>query len=883
MQDRKIIFFEEGTKEMRSLLGGKGAGLAEMTCIGLPVPPGFTVTTAACMEYFARGSLAEDITRGIEYAMEKLEGQTGKTFGSPSNPLLVSVRSGASFSMPGMMDTILNLGMNDEVVQGLGQLTSPHFALDCYRRFVEKYAEIVLKVEHHHFADCLEAKKIQARVRHDHELGVDALSELVDQYLQIVIKTTGSPFPQSPWAQLVGAVQAVFDSWENQRAKVYRKLHGISDALGTAINVQSMVFGNLGPTSGTGVCFTRNPSTGGKELFGEYLPHAQGEDVVSGTRTPEPISHMADVLPEAYAQLEKVASQLEAHYRDMQDIEFTVERGKLFLLQTRAGKRSATAAVRMAVEMLAEGLIADPDALLRVTPEQIELMLHRGVDYSKPLVEMTRGLPASPGAASGAIVFDNEGALKLTKAGRKTILVRPETSPDDIQGIIVSEGIVTSRGGMTSHAAVVARGMGKPCVCSAEAVRIDLGKRAATIGHHSVVEGDVISLDGQNGRIFFGDVPLMEPKPGKEFTHLLSMADEVARLAVRANADNPTDASLARSFGARGIGLCRTEHMFMEAERLPVMQAMIMAEHEEDRQYALQKLLPMQRTDFYGILKAMAGYPVTIRLLDPPLHEFLPSYAELEAQITQAATHAARVRAERALRTVEQLHESNPMLGHRGCRLGITAPSIYAMQVEAIAEATFDLLSEGCDPQPEIMIPLVGHHRELIVTRRLVETAWEAVEKRRGRRFTVPVGTMIEVPRACLVAAELAKHADFFSFGTNDLTQTTFGFSRDDVEGKFFPAYLAQDILSANPFAVLDREGVGRLMRLAVAEGRAAKPSLKIGICGEHGGEAASIAFCSELGLDYVSCSPYRVPVARFAAGRAQYLEKEQTDKGCLH
>ncbi|MBT9133282.1 MAG: Pyruvate, phosphate dikinase [Firmicutes bacterium] len=879
MQEKKIVFFEEGTKDMRALLGGKGAGLAEMTRVGLPVPPGFTVTTAACMEYFARGALADDISLGLERAMARLQEQTGKAFGNPTNPLLVSVRSGAAFSMPGMMDTVLNLGLNNEVVHGLSQLTSPVFALDCYRRFIEKYAEIVLKVPHHHFADCLEERKRQARAFHDHELGSEHLSRLIEQYREIVARFSVRPFPESPWEQLVGAVQAVFDSWQNSRAKVYRKLHGISDAAGTAVNVQAMVFGNLGSTSGTGVCFTRNPSTGAKGLFGEYLASAQGEDVVSGTRTPERVSVMGDFLPEAYGQLLRVASQLETHYRDMQDIEFTVERGKLYLLQTRAGKRSAAAAVRIAVEMLAEGLITTPEALLRVTPEQIELMLHRAVDYKQPLTELTRGLPASPGAATGAIVFDNEGALRLTKAQRKTILLRPETSPDDIQGIIASEGIITSRGGMTSHAAVVARGMGKPCVCGAESVRIDLATRTARIGEHSFVEGDIISLDGQNGKVFLGAVPLVEPEPGREFAHLLSMADDAARLAVRANADNPHDAALAKSFGAKGIGLCRTEHMFMETERLPIMQAMIMAEHEEDRQFALQKLLPMQRSDFTGILKAMNGFPVTIRLLDPPLHEFLPAQHELEAEIAKATTHAARVKAERALRVVEQLHESNPMLGHRGCRLGITAPSVYAMQVEAIADAVFDLLSEGYDPRPEIMIPLVGHHRELIITRRLVESTWGMVEKRRGQRLTVPIGTMIEIPRACLVAGELAKHADFFSFGTNDLTQTTFGFSRDDVEGKFLPAYIAQDILTHNPFAVLDREGVGRLMRLAMTEGRAAKPSLKIGICGEHGGEANSIAFCSELGLDYVSCSPYRVPVARFAAGRALYLGEEQADK----
>jgi len=879
LSERKLLFFEDGNKEMRGLLGGKGAGLAEMTRIGLPVPQGFTITTAACREYYERDVLSGELLEELDAAMARLEQFTGKRFGDPANPLLVSVRSGAQFSMPGMMDTILNLGMNDGVAEGIGKLTTERFALDCYRRFIEKYGEIVLRISHHDFADMLEHIKDKERVRHDHELSVEGLRNLTDDYLRAVSKATGKPFPSKPREQLMGAVSAVFESWQNERAKIYRKLHNIPDNLGTAVNIQSMVFGNLGPTSGTGVCFTRNPSTGEKKLFGEFLVNAQGEDVVSGTRTPEPVDTLAELVPDAYANLQQVADLLEHHYRDMQDIEFTVERGSLYLLQTRSGKRSAAAAIRIAMDMLSEGTITQAESLIRVSPEQIEKMLHRGIDYSQPLKELTTGLPASPGAASGAIVFDNEAALKLTKTGSKVILVRPETSPEDIQGIIVSEGILTSRGGMTSHAAVVARGMGKPCVCGADSLHINLSKRTVTVGGLTLAEGDALSIDGGSGKVFAGVVPLIEPALNEEFWRLLTLADGAARLYVRANADNPADASLARRFGAKGIGLCRTEHMFMEPGRLPTVQALIMADHDEDRERALEKLLSVQREDFYGILKAMDGYPVTIRLLDPPLHEFLPSREELQEQSAAATTQGERVRAERALRKVDSLHETNPMLGHRGCRLGITSPRIYEMQVEAMAEATFDLLQQGLDPRPEIMIPLIGHHRELIVMRRLVESTWRKVELRREVKYGVPIGTMIELPRACLTAADIAKHADFFSFGTNDLTQTTFGYSRDDAEAKFLPAYIAHDILEHNPFAVLDTEGVGRLMRLALADGREAKPSLKVGICGEHGGEPSSIAFCSELALNYVSCSPFRVPVARFAAGRAKYLQGEQTDK----
>jgi len=864
---------------MRELLGGKGAGLAEMTQIGLPVPPGFTVTTIACREFYERDGLPEELSSEIDASIARLEEITERNFGDPENPLLLSVRSGAQFSMPGMMDTILNLGMNSQVSEGLALLTNQRFALDCYRRFIEKYAEIVMKVPAREFHDSLEQLKKRDGVAQDHELSVSALQTLISSYLQTVQEMAGRPFPDDPREQLLAAIEAVFKSWRNERAHIYRKLNHIPDYLGTAVNIQSMVFGNSGPRSGTGVCFTRNPSTGEKTLFGEFLINAQGEDVVAGTTTPKQVAILDELIPEAFGELKRVANLLEYHYGDMQDIEFTIENGKLFLLQTRNGKRSAPAAIRIAMEMLRENVIVPSEVMLRVTPEQIEHMLHRGVDYSLPLDELCRGLPASPGAASGCVVFDTESALKFTRMGKNVLLLRPETSPDDIQGMVASEGILTSRGGMTSHAAVVARGMGKPCVCGADALRIDPAQKVASLGALTIAEGDVLSIDGSTGKVFRGEIPLIEPKLNDDFWELLALADMQARIGVRANADNPKDALLARRFGALGIGLCRTEHMFMEPDRLPVVQAMIMSEAEDERNRALSKILPMQRSDFYGILQAMDGLPVTVRLLDPPLHEFLPDHEELLRAVTQSTNYGEKVRAERALRRAEALHETNPMLGHRGCRLGITFPGIYAMQVKAIAEATFDLLEEGLSPQPEIMIPLVGHHKELIVMRRLVEDIWRQVEVRRNRKYAVPIGTMIEVPRACLTAREIAKHADFFSFGTNDLTQTTFGYSRDDAEAKFLPTYIADEILETNPFAVLDHDGVGKLMEIAFADGREAKPSLKVGICGEHGGEASSVAFCSDLGLDYVSCSPFRVPVARFAAGRARFLHDNDMDK----
>ena len=879
MPEKHIVFFADGDRNMRSLLGGKGAGLAEMTKIGLPVPPGFVITTEAFRAYQVRGSLSEEIRSDLRRSIGALEQASGKKFGDGARPLLLSVRSGAEFSMPGMMDTILNLGMNREIIAGLASLTGERFALDCYRRLLEKYSEIVLKVPGFDLARIFDVAKEREAVKHDHLLSSKGLRSVIEAQLGLVQRVTGRGFPEDPWEQLTEAVAAVFDSWNNERARVYRRLNDIPDHLGTAVTIQSMVFGNLGENSGTGVCFTRNPSTGSQELYGEFLQNAQGEDVVAGTRTPRPVIELLALAPDAYEELSRVAQQLEDHYLDMQDIEFTVESGRLFLLQTRQGKRSPAAAVKIAVDMCKSGHISSSQVLARVTPEQVEQMLHRGVDYSQNPNVICKGLPASPGAATGAVVFDSESALRFVRTGRKVILVRPETSPDDIQAMAVSEGILTSRGGMTSHAAVVARGMGKPCVCGADDLRVVLSQKTFSVGSVQMAEGDVITIDGSRGLVFVGVVPLVDAAINEDLWELLRIADDRARLGVRANADTAQDSLLARKFGAVGIGLCRTEHMFMQPERLPVVRAMIMSEDDETRGRLLKQLLPMQRADFYDILRAMDGLPVTIRLLDPPLHEFLPNPEELKEAVASSKDRAERVRAERAVRAAHALYETNPMLGHRGCRLGITTPAIYQMQVEAVAEALFDLLSEGLDPRPEIMIPLIGHHKELILVRRLVEEAWATVAQRRQGRFEVPIGTMIELPRACLTADAIARHADFFSFGTNDLTQTTFGFSRDDAEGKFLMSYMAQDILDANPFAVLDQVGVGKLMRMAVAGGKEVNPGLKVGICGEHGGEPSSVAFCSRLGLDYVSCSPFRVPVARLAAGRAALSAVATQDK----
>ncbi|MDN4594815.1 pyruvate, phosphate dikinase [Polycladomyces subterraneus] len=876
MSEKRVYLFHEGNAQMRSLLGGKGANLAEMTRAGLPVPPGFTITTAACNDYYARGKqLSEGLLDEIREALAELETQTGKKLGDPFNPLLVSVRSGAVYSMPGMMDTILNLGLNDETVEGLAQLTgNPRFAYDCYRRFIQMFGDVVLGIDHYRFERIIENVKESRGVKHDPELSADDWKQVIASFQKLVQEQTGAAFPQDPHEQLRRAVIAVFDSWNNQRAVIYRKLHKIPDDLGTAVNVQMMVFGNMGDDSGTGVAFTRNPSTGEKTLYGEFLINAQGEDVVAGIRTPQPIAQLAEQMPEIYKQFQEISQRLEHHYRDMQDIEFTVERGKLFILQTRAGKRTAHAAVKIAVDMVQEGIIDKQTALLRVDPDQLNQILHRRVDPDAQLEVVAKGLPASPGAASGQVVFDADTAEKWANEGHRVILVRPETTPEDIHGIIAAEGVLTSRGGMTSHAAVVARGMGKPCICGCEELKIDLQQKELHIGDTVIRQGDRLSIDGGTGKVLLGEVPLIDPELSGEFQTLLTWADEVRKLKVRANADNPHDAAKAREFGAEGIGLCRTEHMFMEADRVPIVQEMILAETLEERQAALDKLLPMQREDFVGIFRAMDGLPVTIRLLDPPLHEFLPDVEELLVEITRLrmtpdADKRELLKKENLLRKVRALHEFNPMLGHRGCRLGIIHPEIYAMQVRAIFEAVSLVKKEGVDVQPEIMIPLVGHVNELHEMRKLVEEVAEQVQQETGVSISYTIGTMIEVPRAALTADQIAEEADFFSFGTNDLTQTTFGYSRDDAEGKFLHQYVDQKILPDNPFITLDTEGVGKLVSMGVQLGRQTKPDLKTGICGEHGGEKRSIQFCHDTGLNYVSCSPFRVPLARLAAAQA--------------
>lgn len=859
----------------KELLGGKGANLAEMTRIGLPVPPGFTISTEACNEYYRSGNqLPAGLMDEVRAALKKIEEKTGKKFGDRDNPLLVSVRSGAAISMPGMMDTILNLGLNDEAVEGLAKLTGDkRFARDCYRRFIQMFSNVVLDAEHGMFDAVMERYKKRLNLDFDYEIAEDKLLDIINEYKEIVTRTTGRVFPQDVQEQLEMAIIAVFKSWNTPRAKVYRKANKISDELGTAVNIQSMVFGNMGTDSGTGVAFTRNPSTGEHELYGEFLINAQGEDVVAGIRTPSPISKLREELPDIYDQFVQTCQTLEQHYREMQDVEFTVEKGKLYMLQTRTGKRTARAAVKVAYDMVHEGLISKKEALLRVEPEQLDQLLHRQIDPQAELAVIARGLPASPGAASGKVVFDADEAEKAGNEGEKVVLVRNETTPDDIHGIIKAEGVLTARGGMTSHAAVVARGMGKPCVCGCEALNINADAEEVTVNGKTIKKGDIISIDGSTGNVFFGEVPMIDPTFSVEFETLLQWADEFKQLSVRANADNPEDAQRAREFGAEGIGLCRTEHMFMATERLPIVQEMIMADSLEQREKALAKLLPLQRGDFYEIFKVMESLPVTVRLLDPPLHEFLPNDKELMLEIAELRFRGGDARLieekELLLKKVTSLHEANPMLGHRGTRLGVTYPEIYRMQARAIFEATAQLKKEGVNVLPEVEIPLVMDIKELTAMKQEVLDIYQEVAKETGIEFEFKVGTMIELPRACLVAEEIAVEADFFSFGTNDLTQTTLGFSRDDAEGKFIPIYLEKKIIKDNPFAVLDRQGVGTLMRMAVEKGRQTKPDLLIGICGEHGGEPSSIEFCHLLSLEYVSCSPYRIPVARLAAAQA--------------
>ncbi len=876
MTEKKYIYlFEEGNKSMREILGGKGANLAEMTRIGLPVPPGFTITTAACCDYYAAGQKFSALLEGqIEESVGKLEKSLQKKFGDANNPLLVSVRSGSVFSMPGMMDTVLNLGLNDVTVEGLARISGNRsFALDCYRRFLQMFGSVVFNIEHYYFEEVLANQKEIKGIKSDADLTEKDLTVIISKFKETISRWAGKTFPQEPQEQLILAIKAVFDSWNNQRAVVYRRLHKIPDDLGTAVNIQAMVFGNLGEDCGTGVAFTRNPSTGEKELYGEFLLNAQGEDVVAGTRTPIPIDQMADQLPSAYQEFIDLCSILEKHYHDMQDIEFTIERGRLFLLQTRTGKRTAQAEVRIAVEMVEEGVLSREEALLRIEPSQIDQLLHSQIDPTASLMVIAKGLSASPGAASGKIVFDADKAEQLAEIGEEVLLVRPETTPDDIHGMVAAKGILTSRGGMTSHAAVVARGMGKPCVSGCEEVQIDITAGRLEIGDYIFQEGDMLSIDGSTGRIIKGEVPLIMPELSSEFKKLLSWADNIRCLKVRANADTPEDARKAREFGAEGIGLCRTEHMFMAVDRLPVVREMILADTLETREQALKQLLPMQQGDFKEIFKAMAGLPVTIRLLDPPLHEFLPSLEELVVERVELKHAGAAAKElydkDKLIRQVRNLAELNPMLGHRGCRLGVVFPEIYRMQIEAIFYAAGELLREGSEASPEIMIPLVGHAKELATMRELVEETARKISREIGVEFNYLVGTMIELPRACVTAGEIARYADFFSFGTNDLTQTTLGYSRDDAEGKFMHCYLQKKILPENPFAVLDREGVGSLVKIAMEKGRLEKTALKLGICGEHGGEPNSIEFCHQIELDYVSCSPFRVPIARLAAAQA--------------
>jgi pyruvate, orthophosphate dikinase len=855
---RFVYDFDEPSEGGRELLGGKGIGLAEMTQLGVPVPAGFTITTDACRAYMADGRrLPDGLPAEIEEHLDALEEKTGKRFGDASDPLLVSVRSGAAVSMPGMMDTILNLGLNDEAVEGLARSTdNPRFAYDSYRRLIQMYGEVVEGIDAHRFEQALTELKEARGVQQDVELDANHLRELVETFKRLYQDETGTPFPQDAREQLGRAVRAVFESWDTPRAQVYRRANRIPDDLGTAVNVVQMVFGNKGSGSGTGVAFTRDPSTGEQGLYGEFLADAQGEDVVAGIRTPEPLAAMEERLPDAFEQLTETMRRLEQHYRDVQDIEFTVEEGRLYLLQTRSAKRTAAAALKAAVSMVDESLISREDAVARIDPAQLDQLLHPMIDPNAAPEVAARGLNASPGAASGQVVLHADTAEERGRAGESVILVRWETTPDDIHGLIQASGILTAHGGMTSHAAVVARGMGKPCVAGCEELTIDIENRTITVGGQQLAEGDTITIDGGSGEVIVGEVDLVPPQINEDFETILGWADDLRRLKVRANADTPEDAAKAREFGAQGIGLCRTEHMFMAEDRLPVVREMIMASGEDERRAALERLLPHQQGDFEGIFEAMAGLPVTIRLLDPPLHEFLPALDE--------------ARDERMRERIKALQEANPMLGTRGCRLGLLWPEIYEMQVRAIVRAAAAVEERtGEAPLVEIMHPLVGFAEELHRLRAItVATANEESEA-----VEYLVGTMIELPRACIRADEIAEHADFFSFGTNDLTQTTLGLSRDDAEGKFLTRYLEDGVLDRNPFETLDQSGVGDLMRIAVERGRGVKEDLKLGICGEHGGEPDSVAFCHRLGLDYVSCSPYRVPLARLAAAQAALAE----------
>lgn len=884
-QHQWVYLFDEGAGRSATLLGGKGAGVAEMSRAGLPVPPGFTITTEACNGYSAYGKLfPEGMWTQTRECLAKVEETLGKGFGDANDPLLVSVRSGAPISMPGMMDTVLNLGLNDETVMGLAKQTGNlRFALDAYRRLISMFGQIVMGVSHEKFERVLNRFKAQTVGGGDTDLSPDQLREIIDTYKTIIFaEQHGHAFPDDPYEQLRMAIAAVFDSWMGKRAVDYRRVNRIPDDLGTAVTVQAMVFGNLGSDSGTGVAFTRNPSTGERTLYGEYLINAQGEDVVAGIRTPNPINQLADELPEVYGQFVEITKRLERYYRDMQDIEFTIERGKLWMLQTRAGKRTGAAAVRVAVEMVHEGLIDTKTAVERVSPDQVDQLLHPMVDPDAVTKVLATGIAASPGAAQGTVVFDPDEAELLANDGAKVILVRQETSPDDFHGMVAAQAILTARGGATSHAAVVARGMGKPCVAGAESLYVDYTQQQFSVNGTVVTKGEWITVDGSTGRVLLGQVPMVQPTLGDDFHELMEWADGLRRLKVRANADTPHDATVARQFGAEGIGLCRTEHMFFGDERLAAMREMILADGVRAREKALEKLLPLQREDFIGIFRAMDGYPVTIRLLDPPLHEFLPNLQELLgdlAELKMGLQRAATIHEmdkllnvidekRQLLREVEKLHESNPMLGHRGCRLGLLYPEVTRMQARAIFDAACIVQGEGKTVIPEIMVPLISTAEELRHQATLIHDVARQVMGEHGVTVEYIVGTMIELPRAALTAHKIAAHADFFSFGTNDLTQTTFGMSRDD-SGRFLPHYVSEKVLPDDPFQVLDQDGVGQLVAMGCERGRSVKPNLKVGICGEHGGEPNSIAFCHRTGLDYVSCSPFRVPIARLAAAHA--------------
>jgi pyruvate,orthophosphate dikinase len=866
----------EGSAEMRDLLGGKGANLAEMAAIGLPVPPGFTITTEVCTAFYDNDKkYPAELAEQVRVALGRIEAAVGLRFGDKLKPLLVSVRSGARVSMPGMMDTVLNLGLNDATVDGLAEASNDaRFAWDSYRRFIQMYGSVVLGVDHHRFEEIIEHVKLDTGAVEDTALGAQDWHRVVSGYKDMVAEATGKPFPQDPEEQLWGAIGAVFGSWMNPRANTYRRLHDIPASWGTAVNVQAMVFGNMGNDCATGVCFTRDPSTGENIFYGEYLVNAQGEDVVAGIRTPQPMAKlrakpgevpMEEAMPAAYAELLTVRDKLEQHYKDMQDIEFTVQQNKLYMLQTRSGKRTAAASLRIAVEMAQQGLIDRNEAVKRVNPASLDQLLHPMLDPKAPRTLMAKGLPASPGAASGAVVFNSDEAESRAAKGEPVILVRIETSPEDIHGMHAAKGILTTRGGMTSHAAVVARGMGRPCVAGAGSISVDYNAQTLTAGGKTLRAGDTVTLDGATGEVFAGFVAMIEPALSGEFATLMDWADSVRRLKVRTNAETPLDAETARKFGAEGIGLCRTEHMFFDPARIGVVRQMIMANDEAGRRDALSRLLPFQRQDFHDLFTIMAGLPVTVRLLDPPLHEFLP---HAEAELAEVAA-ALGTDTESMRRRAAELAEANPMLGHRGCRLGISYPEIYEMQARAIFEGALLVAKEtGNAPVPEIMIPLVGLRKELEITRAQVDKVAKAVFAEAGQSIEYSVGTMIELPRAALTADAIAQSADFFSFGTNDLTQTVFGLSRDDA-GKFLPHYVEAGILPKDPFVSLDIEGVGAMVRIGCEKGRQTKPDIKLGICGEHGGDPASIAFCESVGLDYVSCSPYRVPVAKLAAAQA--------------